>query len=521
MTRFESDERTQLANRYQREVGAPESREVSDLVLSLSADDSRRRATAAWALAEEAASRPEQIPVSDLERATDDEDVWVRRGATWALAEVAQADPEAARPSVERTTELVDDDDALVRENAVVTVAGVATEFPRAAEPAIEELGELSDDDDATVRRYASEALHHVMDALSDVELDGEPVIISVAEPGLASVVSGPNVVQTSESQQSAPIRIAPASDVDATRAAPEEGHDRTERPGRPPDPVDVASPPSVDADYDEFEPLRRVGTDPLTDGHRARVLASGPGAHTMATLRTLRSDRRSEHAAAFRRATRQWASIDDHDHVAGVVAHGEEPAPWVATEFFDAGTLEDHVNDGFRPSLWYAHRVVTAVANAHAIGLVHGGLRPGVVGFVGTLGPTWPAPKVSDWGFGRVLAEAGTTPVPPAFAAPEHLDPETFGRPDQSTDVYGLGVLLYALLAGRQPFDGDSHVVVQQVTSEDPPSPSEANPDLPDGVDAVVERAMAKRKPERYETVEDLQVGVERLLDEHAPELR
>jgi serine/threonine-protein kinase len=81
--------------------------------------------------------------------------------------------------------------------------------------------------------------------------------------------------------------------------------------------------------------------------------------------------------------------------------------------------------------------------------------------------------------------------------------------------------VLLYALLAGRQPFDGDSHVVVQQVTSEDPPSPSEANPDLPDGVDAVVERAMAKRKPERYETVEDLQVGVERLLDEHAPELR
>lgn len=521
MTRFQTDERTQLANRYREEVGTPASREVSDLVLALSAGDRRRRASAAWALAEEAASRPEQIPVSDLERATDDDDVWVRRGATWALAEVAQTDPERARPAVEQATTLVGDDDALVRENAVVTVAGVATEFPRAAEPVIEELGELRDDDDAIVRRYASEALHHVRDALTGVELDGEPVVISVAEPELANAVAGPNVVQTDESQQSAPIRIAPASDVEASTPVLDDPDERTERPGRPPDPVDVASPPSADAGYGEFERLRKTSTDPLTVGHKARVLATDPGAHTIATLRTVRQDRRADHAAAFDRATRRWATIDDHDHVAGVIARGDEPMPWVAAEFFDAGTLADHMDDGFRASLWYAHRIVTAVAHAHAVGLVHGGLRPGVVGFVDALGPTWPAPKVSDWGFGRILAESGTTPVPPAFAAPEHVEPGTFGRPDQATDVYGLGVLLYALLAGRRPFSGDGHVVVQQVTSTDPPSPGEVDSDLPDGVDDVVERAMAKRKPERYETVEDLQVGVEHLLDEHAPELR
>ncbi|WP_433631368.1 protein kinase domain-containing protein [Halomicrococcus sp. NG-SE-24] len=518
MTRFEASDRDRLARRHREEVEIPESREVSDLVMSLSADDSARRASAAWALAEEAATRPGQVPVSDLARATDDDDVWVRRGATWALAEVARSDPEAARSTVERATRLVGDDDPLVRENAVVTVASVATEHPRAAEPAIEELAALRDDDDGIVRRYTSEALRHVVDALSESTLTGEPTVVSVSDERLADVLDGANVVQTGGGGQSTSVRVAPASEVESAESGTADSRDADDEVrGRPPDPADVVSPDPVDAEYDEFERLRRVGTDPLTVGHKARVLAPGPRAHVVVTLRTLQE---SDHAAAFARATRRWERVDDHDHVAGVLARGDGPRPWVATEFFDAGTLADHLGDGVAASLWYGHRIVAAVAHAHALGVVHGGLRPGVVGVVETLGRTWPVPKVTDWEFGRVLAEAGTKPVSPAFAAPEHVAPETFGRPDQATDVYGLGALLYGLFAGRPPFTGDPHVVVQQVESADPPAPTESDADLPRAVDDVVARALAKRKPERYETVADLRVGLERVLEDRAPEL-
>jgi serine/threonine-protein kinase len=116
------------------------------------------------------------------------------------------------------------------------------------------------------------------------------------------------------------------------------------------------------------------------------------------------------------------------------------------------------------------------------------------------------------------------------AFAAPEHVDSERFGSPGQSTDVYGLGALLYTLFAGRAPFSGpssgvsnaaDPHVVARRVESEAPTPPTDCDESLPDAVDAVVERAMAKRKPERYETVDDLRVALDHLVADHAPELR
>ncbi|WP_227357037.1 protein kinase domain-containing protein [Haladaptatus salinisoli] len=514
MERFESSERELQASEHRERVGTLSTRDVSDLIVSLDADDPKRRASAAWSLAEVAASTPERVPVSDLAQAAADDDRWVRRGATWALAEVAQADPASARPVVERAIDLIPDSDPLVRENAVVAVAGVASKYPRKAEPAIVSLAELRNADDGLVRRYATEALRHVVDALSESTLSGDPVVISVSDPRLADILpAGPNVVQVGETGGDGPIRIGPESSLEVDARTTAENRQSRIGTGPPPD-EDIASPPPLSVEYGDFEKLNAVGRSPLVTVHRAR--ASTPSEqHAVATLSTLRSDRREGTLpASFGRAVERWSTIDEHDHVLAVRAHGDSPAPWFAAEFTDGGTLADYFDAGFDASLWFARGIARAVSHAHALGVIHGGLAPSSVRFSTTFGSTWPVPKVGDWGFADVAADAQRPPVPPAFAAPEHVEPESFGVVDHSTDVYGLGALLYALLTGRPPFAGEPHVVVGQLTAIDPPAPTERNPELPDAADDLLGRALAKRKPERYETVDDLLVALERCIE-------
>lgn len=523
MARFDSDEREVRVRQERERTSVHSTRNVSDLIVSLGADDAKRRASAAWTLAEVAANDPERVPVPDLTQAITDDDQWVRRGATWTLAEVAQADPRRVKPTMEHVSDLVEDGDPLVRENAVVAVAGVAEEYPRTAEPVFGSLLELRDEGNGTIRRYATEALQHISNALSGATLDGAPVVISVADPDVAALFPpGANVVQFGTADtESGELRIDPASAIDED-PTPHQTSRRTVGSGSgsgPPSPDDIESPRSLPVEYEDFEKLRSGGRSPLVTAHHARA-ATPREQHAMTTLFTLRSDRREEPLVeSFFDAIDRWEAIDDHDHVLTVRARGDEP-PWVATEFTGGGTLADHFDAGLDASLWFAHSIVRTVSHAHAVGVVHGGLCPPAIRFTRTFGSTWPVPKVGDWGLADVMTEFDLSPVPPTYAAPEHLDPESFGDIDHSTDVYGLGAVLYALFTGDAPFAGDPHLVVKRVTADDPPTPTDVNSDLPTELDGFLERALAKRKPNRYETVDDVRVALEHVIDVTSPGL-
>ncbi|WP_231187075.1 HEAT repeat domain-containing protein [Haladaptatus sp. DYF46] len=521
MGRFDSEERD--VRRYEdgERANVYSVRDVSDLLVSLDADDPKRRASAAWALAEVAANAPERVPVPDLMQAITDDDQWVRRGATWALAEVAQSNPADAKPAMKHVPELVEDGDPLVRENAVVTVAGVAETYPRSAEPVFGSLFSLRDEGSGTVRRYATEAIRHISNALSGATLDGQPVVISVSDPETAAVFPvGANVVQSGRGgPETGGIRIEPASDVDSPSTSKPSSGDAFRSGTGPPSSEDIESPRPLPVEYEDFETLRPAGRSPLVVAHHARA-ATTREQHAMTTLFTLRPDHRTQSIIdSFFDAIDRWEAIHDHDHVLTVRARGSAP-PWVATEFTGGGTLDDHVVAGLEPSLWFAHGLVRTVSHAHALGVIHGGLCPPAVRFTRTFGSTWPVPKVGDWGFAEVMADARLSLVPPAYAAPEHLEPESFGGIDHSTDVYGLGAVLYTLFTGSSPFVGDSHLVVKQVTSDVPPTPSDVNSDVPPEIDDFLRRAMAKRKSDRYETIEDLRVALERVIETHYPEL-
>ncbi|MFC4549754.1 MULTISPECIES: protein kinase domain-containing protein [Halorussus] len=480
----------------------------------LDAADPEERAGAAWALAELATEDPDRLPArTELAALLEDDHRWVRRGASWALAVAAESNPHYARPVVAEIAESLDDDDPLVRENGVLALAGVGAEYPLAVEPALSRLAELTDDEDDLARRYAADALRNLVVRLDE---DGFPRTIA-AGPDLADVLPGDaGVVEVSDDPDdrgTVRVRRPNIGDAGPSGGGDETADEEDEDDERGP-PELIPEPPAVSADFGSFERLADLGRGRFTAAAKARTPADG-GRHVVVTLRTARTDADVD-PAALARAFRTWASVADHDHAVPVVARGETPRPWAATEFMDGGSLRDAVGRiGLERALWYAHCLTRVVCYAHARGVVHGALRPGAVGLSRTLG-AWPVPKVGDWGFGEVAADG--PPGPPAFAAPEHLAPAAFGRPDHSTDVYQLGAVCYALFAGRPPFVGDASEVVRRVREREPAPASALAGEVPDGLDDLLARALAKEKQARYETVEDFRRALEVVLDERAP---
>lgn len=492
--------------------------DIDAITAHLEADDPEVRAQGAWALAELVAENPVRsrlVPVeSKLAPLLDDEDEWVRRGASWALATVADEDPQRVRQALSEVTEGLADDDALVRENSVLALSDVAVEYPLAAEPALSYLADMMDDADGLARRYAAETLRRLVRQLEE---DGFPKTIA-ATPELADLLpDGADVVEVTEDPSDGmPIQVrggpgGGSGDEGAETGTDDEEIDETLGP-----PDEVPSPPEVEADHHGFERLSSLGDGPLTTAVKVRAATpSDGGQHVVASVRTLRPGVGVD-TARVETAFRSWARLDDHDHIIPVLARGTDPRPWIATEFMDGGTLRDHLGAvGFERGLWYAHRVTTAICHGHARGVVHGALGPRVVGLSRTLG-AWPVPKVGDWGLGDLFAELRELPVPPAYAAPEHVAPDRFGRPDPATDVYQLGALCYALFAGRPPFTGDPHLVVRKIKDDAPPPPTDVAPDLPATVDDLLARALTKEKRARFETAEDFRRELELLLDEY-----
>lgn len=514
MSERDPDQRVERLRRRARERWGRADDDADELLAELDSDDPEARARAAWSLAELAADDPDRsrrVPVeSDLAPLLSDDDRWVRRGASWALATVAEECPRRARAAVPEVAESLGDDDPLVRENGVLALAAVGRENPRAVEPALSRLADLARDDDGLARRYAAETLRRLV---TRIEEDGFPETIEAA-PDVADLLpGGADVVDvTDDPSEGRPLRIR-----GGTGGAPEEsgGGDEDEEPDALGPPAEVPSPPEIGADRRAFERLADLGGDPLLAAEKARAPAAAEGNQPVAVaLRTLRPDAEAD-PGRVETGLRAWAGVDDHDHVAPVLARGSDPRPWVATEFFDGGTLRDRLGAvGFDRALWYAHCVAAAVCHAHARGVVHGALRPGSVGLSRTLG-AWPVPKVADWGLGECLRAVRTPPVPPAFAAPEHLAPERFGRPDQSTDVYQLGALCYALVADRPPFVGDPEAAVRKVRREEPAPPSEFADGIPPAVDDLLGRALTKEKPARFETAEDFRRELEVVIRE------
>jgi serine/threonine-protein kinase len=100
-----------------------------------------------------------------------------------------------------------------------------------------------------------------------------------------------------------------------------------------------------------------------------------------------------------------------------------------------------------------------------------------------------------------------------PQYAAPEQFDSDTYGSPDDRTDIYQVGVLLYELTTGTLPFDGAATSVMQSVLTETPAPPSTVA-DVPSSVDELILPALKKEKADRYDSIIYLRDGLSDLFE-------
>lgn len=228
------------------------------------------------------------------------------------------------------------------------------------------------------------------------------------------------------------------------------------------------------------------------------------------------RFQREAEAAAAIRSPH----VVDVYD-----VARTPDGRPYIVGEFLEGRELADYLRESGRLDVARAARTVRQVcrglAAAHARGVVHRDMKPENVFLTGDL--EQPIAKVIDFGISKIgdapgtaLTKTGMIMGTPSYMAPEQARGE---RVDHRADVYAVGAILYCALTGQRPFDrGDPTATLAAVLTEEPPSPRSLVPSLPEHLELVVQRAMAKSPEARYQSVTDLEDELAPYDPESAP---
>jgi eukaryotic-like serine/threonine-protein kinase len=224
------------------------------------------------------------------------------------------------------------------------------------------------------------------------------------------------------------------------------------------------------------------------------------------------------EYVERFRREARAIARLN-HPNIVTVIDRGEfGKRQFIVFEHIPGENLKEVVErEGQLPvaqALALTHQIARGLAFAHQHGVVHRDVKPQNV----LLDESRTA-KVTDFGIarsldpGEELTQTGTLLGTSDYIAPEQASGEPI---DARSDQYSLGVLLYELLTGEVPYPADSFMAVAMRHLRDPvPSVRERRRDVPDRVDKIVARAMAKRPADRFPSTEAMMGAIEGALAE------
>jgi len=200
-----------------------------------------------------------------------------------------------------------------------------------------------------------------------------------------------------------------------------------------------------------------------------------------------------------FKRAAQAAGSLQ-HPNVVAIYEYGEDDDfAWIAMELVEGRSLRDHLLGGWRPDLSrlpsVLEQLLEALDYSHSHGVVHRGLKPGNI-LISSMGEA----KISDFGIARIgssqLTQQGEVLGTPFYMAPEQHE----GREiDERTDIYSAGVIVYEVLCGHPPFDGQGANLMRQILQDPPPPASTYEPRLPVTIDMVLAKALAKKPQNRY----------------------
>jgi tetratricopeptide (TPR) repeat protein len=213
---------------------------------------------------------------------------------------------------------------------------------------------------------------------------------------------------------------------------------------------------------------------------------------------------------ARLEREARATAALD-HPNVGGMYEIGQhEGRVFLVMPFFDGGTVKDKVARApleYAAALGIARQLVAGLAAAHRAGIVHRDVKPSNV-LLSESGA-----KLVDFGLAKLsdasatLSATGQMIGTPAYMAPEQFE----GRSDERSDVWGAGVVIYELLAGRSPWSATTALAMHAAINTKPPAPM-GRADVPRDLETIVQKCLEKDPRHRYASAVELEQDLERV---------
>jgi serine/threonine protein kinase len=188
------------------------------------------------------------------------------------------------------------------------------------------------------------------------------------------------------------------------------------------------------------------------------------------------------------------------HPHICQIYdAVADESMHYIVMEYVDGGTLEKYcVPEGLLPIesiVEMVFKCTRALEFAHKMGITHRDIKPANILHAGETDV-----KITD--FGAALIATGESTQVSAIGSPAYMSPQQVKEHplDHRTDIYSMGVVMYHLLTGRLPFQASNNFsLIYQITNVEPPMPSTFRPEIPQAIDHIVRKAMAKDLEQRY----------------------
>ena len=248
------------------------------------------------------------------------------------------------------------------------------------------------------------------------------------------------------------------------------------------------------------YEILEAIGTGGMAVVYKAKCHRL----NRLVAIKILKDDYYQDEE--FRRrfhAESQAVAMLSHPNVVSVYdVSSSDEADYIIMELIDGITLKQYMEKkgvlNWKETLHFAMQIAKALEHAHGRGIVHRDIKPHNV-MVLKNGSV----KVADFGIAQVTSNACTM-TKEALGSVHYISPEQAkgGRVDNRSDLYSLGVVMYEMITGRVPYDGDNPVgIAIQHINGGAAAPTELNPGVPRGLEQIIQKAMAHMPRNRYLT--------------------